>query len=81
MPRRWSSLNVCRARSGSTGVCFFPYFIATPAECLFPLRLASPLGEFSGLSCATPDLQKLRQARALQQDVPFVGGFGVCTGW
>ncbi|KAL3187036.1 hypothetical protein MRX96_026129 [Rhipicephalus microplus] len=53
--------------------CFLPYFIATPAECLLLLLLVSSLGEFSGLLCATPDSQKLRKARALQQDVPFVG--------
>ncbi|XP_075750752.1 uncharacterized protein LOC142817587 [Rhipicephalus microplus] len=45
--------------------CFFPYFIATTAECLLPLRLVSSLGEFSGLSCATLNLQKLRQIKWL----------------
>ncbi|KAL1468103.1 hypothetical protein MTO96_041699 [Rhipicephalus appendiculatus] len=40
---------------------------------VLPLRFVSSLGEFSGLSGSTPYLQPLRQARALQQDVPAVG--------
>ncbi|KAL1467526.1 hypothetical protein MTO96_042114 [Rhipicephalus appendiculatus] len=63
----------CKTRLYGEGHASSPYFTAVPAECLLPLRFVSSLGEFSGLSDSTPYLQPLRQARALQQDVPAVG--------